>query len=1378
MIGEKLSNRYEILKKLGSGGMGDVYLAYDPLLEREVAIKLVKKAIMDATSEERFRREIRLIAKMDHSSIVSIYDTGEYQGVLFIVMAFMPGKTLRVLLEEQSLTIKDIINIGIQVAEALEYSHSQQVIHRDIKPENIMITQEQNFRVRVMDFGLAIVFNDTRITESGILIGTMSYLSPERIKGGDIDGRSDIYSLATVLYQCLVKTLPFSGEGYNLLYEIVYDKPRPLRFLDPNISEELEAIILQCLEKKPENRFQNARDLARALEQCRLTPQHTYQPPPLPICSPAITVQSQANKFVGRVKEITELRQGLLTSSMGECKFFLIGGETGIGKSRLLSEFEHIAKEQGFSILHGRFMEQDKAFAYQGFCEVIQEYFRLKMTTNSFLITKFSDLIAELPSLFPFFQENLKIEFPSSRLSSLTVNNMANLTASNKIQQFDDKNHIFDLLARIFARIAETSPIVILIEGLHNADVSIDALQYIIRRLALTPIFIVGTYRTTEVRKDHPIVKMLRSFEDDKHFSLITLQPLSLQEYSNLLETLTSNSSLDNKLINNLYQTTEGNPYFTKEIVCSLIDSKAFVSDPSGCLRPLNDLILSSRTIPITIQQTIEHRISQLPENLQESLSIISILGKTFNLRDLEILFGSEIDLDSMIEQLLEYSFIEQERRVNKEYFCFSSAIVRDVVYKLLPRKKKKLLHKKYAEKLEVLYSKRLESVYSQLLHHYSQADIASKVVDYALKLAQNSLYALSPETTLRAARVALDFLEDDSDLLLEAELRVLLAQAHRLLKNIDEAFKELNNAVKIFEQEKQDSKAINTIIIAAETAWESRRIDQTILWVEKGLKAAQPLNHTPSLRKLFFLGATVANLHGEYQRAKEYLSKANQLQANKTAPQETVVSRGVIYIPFDREFTSLDPSLAFDDIQGEVFPNIFETLTRQTEGAQIIPWLASDFWSEEGGKRFHFHLRQNIFFHDGRQLTARDVRYSFSRLLQNQDSQSRSLLLPILGAKEVLTGEKNELEGFKIISPTEFTIDLEQPIAFFPALLVYSASAIIPETTKDFQTNWKSGCVGTGPFRILRFNPGYRLELEANPNYWREGYPKSEGLVFTFKVSLSDILSGFQSGQCSVVGTLLPFGMDDLRNNSEFISGYREIPSFSTFFIAFNINQGLLSNKKLRQQITRLININELIMSNVGRHAIKAHSLIPPGLLGYESLINQVSQPLEPLNQNIELSCAIPPSFLQGAYSKFYNALFRVLEAGGVRIKIVTKTWDEFLKCQADASVDLSVTGWLADYPDADTFIYGVLHSKLGNVGRFCGSPKIDILIEKGRTEQEPLVRHSIYREIEEIIESDAFILPLFHPQTCRFARSEVEGFELNQFAPIVAYEKLWIRR
>ncbi|MGH9857687.1 MAG: serine/threonine-protein kinase, partial [Acidobacteriota bacterium] len=260
------ANRYQILRELGRGGMGVVHLAHDPLLERDVAIKVISPDLLSPDAVERFKREARVVAKMDHPAIVHIHDIGEHEGSLFFIMPFVQGTSLRAFLNEQSLSLGDVLDIGIQVGEALEYSHSQGVVHRDIKPENIMIArQDSGVRVRVTDFGLATASSENRLTRTGSVVGTMCYLSPEQLSTKVVDPRTDVYSLGVVLYECLTGKPPFSGEVQSVLYRIAHESPDPPRMLGADIQEELENIIMHCLEKDPAKRPQHAKDLADAL---------------------------------------------------------------------------------------------------------------------------------------------------------------------------------------------------------------------------------------------------------------------------------------------------------------------------------------------------------------------------------------------------------------------------------------------------------------------------------------------------------------------------------------------------------------------------------------------------------------------------------------------------------------------------------------------------------------------------------------------------------------------------------------------------------------------------------------------------------------------------------------------------------------------------------------------------------------------------------------------------------------------------------------------------------------------------------------------------------------------------------------------------------
>jgi ABC-type oligopeptide transport system substrate-binding subunit len=484
----------------------------------------------------------------------------------------------------------------------------------------------------------------------------------------------------------------------------------------------------------------------------------------------------------------------------------------------------------------------------------------------------------------------------------------------------------------------------------------------------------------------------------------------------------------------------------------------------------------------------------------------------------------------------------------------------------------------------------------------------------------------------------------------------------------------------------------------------------------------------------------------------------------------------GVLHVPITGVLNNLDPSLASTVEDGEVLPCIFETLTKDV-GATVVPWLAAEFKIEAGGRRHRFRLRDDVRFHDGRKLTARDVRYSLERLLQNPESSCRWFYSSIRGAKALLNGEAQDLTGFRIHSASEFTIELDEPVSFFPAILSYHGAAIIPEGSDQFGGNGPDECVATGPFRVVKFEPGRRIELERNKTYWRKGYPRSEGLVFNFGVSPADILSGFRAGRFSLAAELLPAEVEALRREPEFASSYREVPRLITYYAIFNSRSGPLKDKRLRQSLVQAVDVPTLVRQTLGRLAVPAQGLIPPGLLGHDAAYSSpspaspVSLP-EQVSTEVELTAVLNPVYF-GEYAALTRGLSRAFQERRVKIRPVNKTLAEWIEATQLANVDVAVGRWAADYPDADSFVY-ILHSQEGSIGRFVDSREIDHLIERGRAETSPTVRHSLYRQIEEIIARDALMLPLFHDQEYRFVRPEIEGLALSYGAPAVDYASL----
>jgi ABC-type transport system substrate-binding protein len=1858
VIGTRLADRYELLSELGRGGMGVVYRARDPLLSRDVAIKLITPDHLSKESEERFQREAQVVAQMDHPSIVPIHDFGRHEGSLFFVMPVVAGTTLRRLIREGSLRLGEVLDIGIQVAAALDYSHARGIVHRDIKPENLMIERDGDgsIRARVMDFGLARADSENRLTKTGTLVGTVAYFAPEQVTSARGDGRTDIYALGTVLFECLAGQAPFMGETQSVLYRIVHEVPPSLRDLGADVSDALEAVVLSCLEKDPAKRPERGAQLAEALRRYRSTLHEDDFTRSVLVDASRMLQRPAGAPFVGREKESALLQKRLHAAVAGECQLALVAGEPGIGKTRLLDELANLAKARKIPVLRGRFVEQDRAFAYQGFCELVQDYFKTKESPSGpDKSPDLSDLAPELVALFPVLGEIPELHASGPRAAKPP----------------EDRIAIFELFARTLIRVAGGKPLVLLLENLHGAEASIEALQYVVRRLGPTPALVVGSYRQTEIDKRHPLAKLVESFADDPRFTHLTLGPFSRSDYAEYVKTVVGGAHLGAGVSDRLFEATEGNPFFTKELVRSLLDSGGIGADDTGALQLSGATGISSEALPATIQQAVEKRVERLPEDLRDVLSTASVLGRSFDFRDLESLSEKEADLEDAIDRLVREGLLEEERESRGDRLAFSSGIVRDVLYAAFSRRKRRSLHRRYAELLEKRFQGRLERVSPELVLHFSQGDVADKTVQYALEHARRSLAALSPEDAVRVLKIALEFLEDEEwegDRGLEGEARLLLAQAHRISGNLDGALREAEAALKVAEEAKDAGRAVDAIFFAADTAWQGRRPEEARKWVEKGLAPARAAGKPEPLVKMLSLAVTLANLRGEQKRGAAHQAEIDRLAkkehpeaeelprggrlvvalANPIAAKEPVQARlneevevlanayetllgtdakgavvpglceawslsedgraarltlrsslrfsdgapltahtvkaaferailvakeglpdafttirgladfldgrssevsgiaavgeheltielsdplpllpalltdartavarlegdrllgtgpfrfvsvapdvillarnpehpverqaridelefktsmsasaiasslragqidvardllpedldgllrdprfrsGLVETPkkgtffalfgpkvpsaarqslsrvlrvqdlvfrtlgrfaipatglippgilghdpgrrlphvtpqqaaealhashtdgplkleaavhpllqdryrallaamlaawreigvevsvvtktmpeylacwnkpvdlllgrwiadyddpdnfsfslfhtqhghwrsyfsseeMDRLFEEgrlerrppareaiyrrfenallddavliplfheldyrlsgpsvaglalkngapfinftelakrpeapaaaarareaggtiqitrpgsiwdLDPAVSDTFEHAELLPNAFDTLTRAVQGA-VQPWLASEVLAEDNLVRYRIRLRPGVRFHDGRRVTARDVRFSFERLLQSGHAQNRWYLSFVRGAKAMIAGETLVLSGFHIVSPTEFVLEMEEPVSFFPTLLSYPALAILPEGTETMGASWKEGTIGTGPFRIVRFVPGRLLELERNPLYWREGLPKIDGVVLRFGAPPAEVKGDFVTGRSAMASDLLPSDAEALRHDPAFASSCVETPNLATYFIALNTHKGPMSDPALRRRFQSAVDAPGLVKKTLGRLAVPAHGLIPPGLLGHGARAPRGAEPSSS-REVVELTASVNPIYF-GPYAAFYDALLASLREKGFIVRSVTKTMPEFLEMQQGVGTDVSIARWVADFPDADTFVSGILATRGGIVGGYCGTGEADALAARGRAESDAGVRHGIYREVEEIVAKDALLVPLFHDQLYRFGRPELEGLNISFSPPYVDYSTLSLKK
>ena len=297
-----LADRYTIERELGAGGMATVYLAHDQKHDRRVALKVLRPELAAILGGERFLAEIRTTANLQHPHVLPLHDSGEADGIVFYVMPYVEGESLRDrLTREKQLPVEEAVRIACEVADALDYAHRHGVIHRDIKPENILLHDEH---VQVADFGIALAVSTaggaTRMTETGMSLGTPHYMAPEQAKGQPVDGRADQYSLGVVGYRMITGALPFGGDSiHTILYKHIFEEPPAVRSVRPDAPEALSAAIQRAMSKEPGQRFASMEEFATAVFPEQPVSARTGGPvTPKPITRAPVTAESPTEAFV------------------------------------------------------------------------------------------------------------------------------------------------------------------------------------------------------------------------------------------------------------------------------------------------------------------------------------------------------------------------------------------------------------------------------------------------------------------------------------------------------------------------------------------------------------------------------------------------------------------------------------------------------------------------------------------------------------------------------------------------------------------------------------------------------------------------------------------------------------------------------------------------------------------------------------------------------------------------------------------------------------------------------------------------------------------------------------------------------------------------
>ncbi|KPL05788.1 hypothetical protein AMJ71_10985 [candidate division TA06 bacterium SM1_40] len=714
MISKTLSH-YKITEELGHGGMAAVYQATDLRTRRSVALKvLLPHLSSDDVVRRRFLREAKAAMQLDHPGIVKVYEVGEENDRLFIAMELVEGRTLDAVMREERVAIDRAIEIGLKIADALAAAHRKGIVHRDIKPANIMV---YNGNVKIMDFGLARILEASALTEKYEIVGTLHYMSPQQAVGLQTDVRSDVFSLGVLLYQLLTGTLPFEGEHPGtIIHSILNSDPLRMEELRDGIPIEVEQVVFKALQKKPQERYQDAEELRSDLERVKETPPGTT--PELIATTEVFEEQARGiySALVGRKRELDILESHLERALRGEGSTVFVRGEAGIGKSRLVWELGRRAKREKVRYLVGRCLFAEESFPYEPITEVVRSYLQVKGARSK---EGLGDLIQERA---PHLAERIGViegflQVREDRESSVV-----------------NREQLWDTACELVRLISRDRPTVVHVEDLHWADQpTLSLLTYVARNLQGERLLIVGTYRPEDLIGKHgdiahPLIAVLDNMRREGLCEEIDLGRLDEEATEGIIHSVFPDSALSESFVHSLYGETEGNPLFILEMLQLMRDEGVILQEDGGWVV---SHVLRKLVIPGRINDVIVNRLRSLSRDERDLVDVASVEGRSFHSDTLCHCLG--LPRMKVLRTLQDLEDSHHLIHASDIEYQFDHGKIRDVVYDGLIPELRNEYHRLIAEYFEVSFGERDEYA-GKIAHHLLEAGKEIHSLPYLLK--------------------------------------------------------------------------------------------------------------------------------------------------------------------------------------------------------------------------------------------------------------------------------------------------------------------------------------------------------------------------------------------------------------------------------------------------------------------------------------------------------------------------------------------------------------------------------------------------------------------------------------------------------------------
>jgi serine/threonine protein kinase/tetratricopeptide (TPR) repeat protein len=685
-----VGKRYLLHEQLGKGGMGAVYRATDRLTGQEVAVKRVyvptsnlrfTSYSQDANSDDlrlALAQEFRVMASLRHPNIASVLDYGfdDARQPYFAMELFKDAQSL---FRAAWKSDDDKANMLIQIMQALAYLHRRAIIHRDLKPGNILVSRGQ---IKVLDFGLSVT-REQIDPNSDIIAGTVDYIAPEIFWGDPPSELSDLYAVGVIGYELFANKTPWSAEVVDGLVEEIVNKTPDMSVI-PNRA--IVPVLMQLLSKRPEQRYASAEEAIEALSAA------IGQPAP---AETAAIRESylQAARFVGRETELSTLVSTLNQARSGQGSTWLIGGESGVGKTRLVDELRTQALVQGILVLRGRNTSEGHS-PYQMWRAAL----RWLCLLTELDATELGILKALVPDLDSLLGQDI--------------------TEASSVNPLFAQERLLHVVESVFRR--QQQPILLILEDLHWAgSESLNLLRRLNQFIHELPLTIIGTYRNDE-RPD-----LEHAVPEAQVMELRRLDEHSIVELS---EAILGEQGRQPQLLAFLQRETEGNVFFLVEVVRSL-------AERAGQLGQIHDMTLPEHVMAGGIKQIIQNRLNRVPAPYRPTLQIAAVAGRELDLKILRQLAGEGFDLEDWLTVCANTAVLE----IHDETWRFAHDKLRDGVLDDLPEERKRELHRQIAAAIETVYLYSPEYIPS-VAYHWTMAGDTAKEAHYAALAGKQAL--------------------------------------------------------------------------------------------------------------------------------------------------------------------------------------------------------------------------------------------------------------------------------------------------------------------------------------------------------------------------------------------------------------------------------------------------------------------------------------------------------------------------------------------------------------------------------------------------------------------------------------------------------------